>query len=645
MMRTMTAVKEYLAATLFIVIGLMAYGCGDSATVNPEVELSSLTVSPGTLQPSFNGGTTQYSVDLSNNVTSVTVTAQAAVSGDTVTINGQTTTRRVISLGAAGSTTSVNIVVSESSTSSRTYTVLLRRASLAGNNSLQGLAISPGTLAPAFNANELLYTVDVGNNVGSFRVTPTLQDPDATMTVNGQATDSGQARTITLNPAGQSTSIRMVVEAQNGTQKTYLVSVSRGVSGNNNLRSLTITPGTLDPRFSAGEVGYTVNVGNNVTSVTVTAASQDATARLTINGQQTASRSITLGPAGSSTPVIIVVTAQNGTQKTYTAGVLRAAPGGNNNLQSLTISPGPLVPNFAADTENYTVDVASTVDSVTVTPRLQTTTATMTVEGQATTSGQSRTITLRAAGLSTVIDIVVTAQNGSRKPYTVTVDRAALGGNNNLSTLSVSPGTLSPSPFTAARTAYTVNNVSSSATAITVNADPQDAGATVTINDVGGNSRSIPLPTGPSTTEIEVRVIPPNRISKTYFITVNQPAPAAPTKPATPDLIPEDDSGFLPGQDSDNITNVTTPRFRISQPGAGETPSLYVGIDPNPGAKVPATFDPVANTLRPTSALSDGVYTITSTVANGGGESPQSDPLTVTIDTAPPPPPPGNEGN
>ncbi|TKB78158.1 MAG: cadherin-like beta sandwich domain-containing protein, partial [Nitrospira sp.] len=254
--------------------------------------------------------------------------------------------------------------------------------------------------------------------------------------------------------------------------------------------------------------------------------------------------------------------------------------------------------------------------------------------------GQGRSITLNGAGSNTSINILVTAPNGSQKTYAVNVNRAALGGNNNLSGLTVSPGTLSPA-FTAARTAYAVNNAGSSTTSILVTAAPQDSSATVAINAQGGNARSIPLPGGPSSTEIEVLVIAPNSTDKTYLITVNQPAPAAPPAPASaPDLITEDDScepGIpdpavcAPGTSNvDNVTNVNTPRFRVPQPAAGETPSLYVD-----GAEVSANFDQGANTLAPTAALNDGVRTITSTVTNTATtlESAQSPSLTVTIDT------------
>ncbi|NGZ10544.1 MAG: cadherin-like beta sandwich domain-containing protein, partial [Nitrospira sp. LK70] len=306
-------------AVVAVAIGLSSSGCMGSATVNPVAELASLTVSPGTLKPAFTGGTTEYTVDLTRDVTSVRITAQPAVAGDKVTINDQATTSSVILLGAEGTTTPVSIVVSESSTNSRTYTVSLVRAAPNGNNSLQSLTVSPGTLAPAFNANTLIYSVDVANNVDSVTVTPTLSDPGATMTVNGDPATSGQASTVSLNGPGKSTVIPIVVTAQNGNSKAYIVTASRGISSNNFLDSLIISPGTLDPSpFSAGTTGYTVNLPailpGNPTSMTVTPTLQDLTASMSIsvnNGPPTninsgESRSAPLPAPGSTTLITIV---------------------------------------------------------------------------------------------------------------------------------------------------------------------------------------------------------------------------------------------------------------------------------------------------------------------------------------------------
>ena len=332
-----TSIGQYLPAALFVPVILGGPGCSDSGTVNPVVELASLTVTPGTLQPVFSGGTTQYTVDLTSDTTSVTVTAQPAVGGDTVTINGQTVTSRTVSLGPEGSTTAVSIVVSESSNNSRTYIVLLKRANLVGNNSLQSVTISPGTLTPTFNANTLTYSVDVADHVTSVNVSATKDDPNAVMSGDvtaGAGTATGSAL-IPLGGAGTSRVVVITVTAPNQSSKTYRITVERAAqASNNNLSALTVSPGNLTPQFDANTTRYTVNVGRRVTSVTVTAIPQDSNASMQINDQGTSpgqAREISLGDEGSSTNVTIRVNPPSGTAKTYTITVNRASNKGNGN--------------------------------------------------------------------------------------------------------------------------------------------------------------------------------------------------------------------------------------------------------------------------------------------------------------------------
>ena len=159
-----------------------------------------------------------------------------------------------------------------------------------------------------------------------------------------------------------------------------------------------------------------MDVASSVDSVTVTA--QPAESQCEHDGQWAGNR---LRPgqehyawrSGSSTPIPIVVTAVSGSQNTYIVTVRRAAPGGNNNLQSLTVSPGNLTPPFTASRLVYTVNVASGVDSVTVTAQPQDSGATVSIDGQTTTS---RSFSLGAPGSSTEILTEVMAPNGSVKP-------------------------------------------------------------------------------------------------------------------------------------------------------------------------------------------------------------------------------------
>lgn len=202
------------------------------------------------------------------------------------------------------------------------------------------------------------------------------------------------------------------------------------ISGNNNLSALTLSPGTLTPAVAASITDYTVTVASDVTSVTISASKADLNAILsgcvTVgSGTATGQATIPLNGPGIATSASITVTAPNGSSKTYRITVKRAAPSGNNNLSALTLSSGTLGSAFNANTLSYTMDVASTVTSVSVTPTRQDSNATITVNGQPTNSGQARTIALSGPGSNTLINIVVTAPNGAEKTYAVEVSRAA----------------------------------------------------------------------------------------------------------------------------------------------------------------------------------------------------------------------------
>jgi Cadherin-like beta sandwich domain len=269
-------------------------------------------------------------------------------------------------------------------------------------------------------------------------VTARPQNAGATVSINGQTATS---RSVSIGGPGSSTPISIVVTAVSGSQNTYIVTVNRtALGGNNNLQSLSVSPGPLAPSFSAGTTSYTVDVGTSVTSVTVTARAQDAGASVSINGQPTTNLLVPLNGAGANTTISIVVTAPNGSQKPYIVTVNRAAPGGNNNLQSLSVSPGSLAPGFNPGTRGYTVNVADTVDSVTVTARAQDAGATVSIENQTTTS---LSVLLEPAGNPTLLSIDVTAPNGNQKTYTVRVNRAASIPAPTITTTSLPNGKVS----------------------------------------------------------------------------------------------------------------------------------------------------------------------------------------------------------
>ena len=306
---------------------------------------------------------------------------------------------------------------------------------------LASLTITPpGALQPAFSSNTTSYAAEVPKTVGSVTVTASPQDSTATMTINAVSTAAGQGRSIPLGSPGSTATITITLSSQTGSESTYTVTVTRLLSSDNNLSALTVTPGILAPTFTSGTLNYAVDVATTVTSVTVAATKADPDAVISGDMPNDGQATIQLGGPGTSRNVSITVTAPNGNSKTYRVTINRAASS-NNNLSALSVTPGTLGPSFTSDRLNYTVDVATTVTSVTVAATKADPNAV--ISGDVPNDGQA-TIQLNGPGTTTQVTVTVTAQNGNSKTYRIDVERAAPSSDNNLSALSVTPGILAP---------------------------------------------------------------------------------------------------------------------------------------------------------------------------------------------------------
>ena len=99
-------------------------------------------------------------------------------------------------------------------------------------------------------------------------------------------------------------------------------------------------------------------------------------------------------------------------------------PGFDASLSGLSISPGNLSPAFDQDIFSYIVNVEHNVESVNITATLSDDNAILTINSEAVSSGETKEITLNAAGTETMIDVVVTAGDGdTEKTYTLKVNR------------------------------------------------------------------------------------------------------------------------------------------------------------------------------------------------------------------------------
>ncbi|TSI07371.1 InlB B-repeat-containing protein [Lysinibacillus sp. BW-2-10] len=290
-------------------------------------------------------------------------------------------------------------------------------------NDLSDLTLSAGTLSPSFSSNQTNYTVTVPNEVNSINFTPTAAYVNTIIQVNGTTVSSGSPVNVPLIVG--SNEIRIEVTGEENVKRTYRVTVTREVSSNANLSSLTFSHGTLNPIFSSMNTDYVINVGNEISEIDITATAEDSSATLEMNNisiPSGVSKNISLQVGLNN--VDVEVTAPNGNRKIYNIKIYRAQSN-NAYLSNLTLNNGSLNTTFNSNTFNYTSNVNYNISSIMLTPTLADSNATITVNG-GTVTNNSQTSPINLAVGPNTITIMVTAQSGiTTQTYTLTINRAA----------------------------------------------------------------------------------------------------------------------------------------------------------------------------------------------------------------------------
>jgi len=516
-----------------------AYNTGGPVTayvnikVLPTLMLSNLTISSGTLTPTFASSNTVYMAAVDNTVAAVTLKPTAANATSTITVNGAAVTSgassQSIPLTTAKTTVTI-VVTSGDGLTIQPYTVVVSKG-LSTNATLTSLKLNNGIdLSPAFSAGIARYTASVTADVTSVSVTPACTENDALIKVNDIPVQSG----ATSDPISLKTGVNVIttiVLAPNGVAtRSYTITITRAQSSNSSLASLSLSSGTLSPVFDSNTLNYTAAVSFTSTAVSITPAAVDAGAQIKVNGTAvaTGSPSAAIPLAVGANTINTIVTSQDGTTtKTYKVTVTRATPSANAILSSLALNNGlTLTPSFSAGTARYTANAANAVTSVNITPTVADATATVKVNGVAVASGSPSGNIPLAVG-SNVITTTVTAQNGtSIRTYTVTITRAP-SVNADLTGLAFNAGTLTPE-FNTATFTYS-NPVPFAVALIQLTPTAADATAKIKVNGAvvasGSPSANLPLAVG-SNTITTVVTAQDGTTTKTYTVTVTRAAPS-----------------------------------------------------------------------------------------------------------------------
>lgn len=232
-----------IAAIMLIVSAAVFPASAENAVLSFSSQKPSVGQSV-TVTVTLNPGAKMYSADFSLSYNpdiltyeSATCTANAAGGGivkAAPTLTGETKISYKFTFTAKKSGSS-NIAVSggvygfddtENYNVGASATLTVADAAKPGVATLKSLSLSQGTLSPAFAANRTNYTAKVKNNVTSCKVYATATDGKATVAVGGkEALEVGKnTRTVT-------------VTAQNGTQKTYTIVITRMAEGEEDTES------------------------------------------------------------------------------------------------------------------------------------------------------------------------------------------------------------------------------------------------------------------------------------------------------------------------------------------------------------------------------------------------------------------------
>jgi gliding motility-associated-like protein len=484
----------------------------DGTTTNPynvtvtrlpssDATLNSFTISTGTPTPDVYN---VYRSNVANTVTSFDVTAVVHEPNATITVNGNPATSGTpVTLPLNLGDNAYNLVVTAQDGTTQSYYGIVINRAFSSNNLLNSLALSAGSLSPAFDSATLNYTVQVSNATKSIDITPTF-DATAYGTHDGLPAPSGAAFTSAL--AIGDNQVPITVTAQNGTPRTYNITVNRAASTDATLVNLGImtTISGLDVPFDSAIYTYNTTVTSDVTAFTLKPIATNDGATITVNGvalNTATGNAVTLQYFSAAEPMVIVVTAGDGvTQKTYTVNVTRNFST-NNLLQSLTMNINgtitPLIPVFDPATNDYTMIISNpNVTGVVIAPVAQDSRAEVRVGGVFVATGTSKFVALQ--GGANVIPVNVLSFGGGTNTYNITINRAyssdaglinvILSGNAGYSAII--------NQATNSLTATIPNNV----TAIRLSPNASDPGGTViTVNGYaisGGASDNLPLAVG-----------------------------------------------------------------------------------------------------------------------------------------------------
>lgn len=299
---------------------------------------------------------------------------------------------------------------------------------------LKSLTTNGYSLNPSFSNEVTSYKVIVPKETSSIELSGETNDNKAT--INGLGT---------INLINDSTTKEIKVTAENGTIKIYTITIEKQKENHEEneiknddatLKSLDASGFTLNPTFDSKINNYSIKVKNNITGLNITAIPNNEKSNVAITGNKNWKE--------GNNSVIIKVTAEDGTINNYILNVTREATkekedskkmSNDNYLKELVInSSHEINKKFDSNISNYDIIVPNEVEKLDFKFTTNDPKAKVTVVGNE---------NFKVEEINT-IQIEVTAEDGTKRIYTLNVTRTTSGSDNKLKDLVIEGIDLKP---------------------------------------------------------------------------------------------------------------------------------------------------------------------------------------------------------
>ncbi len=215
-----------------------------------SANLKELSTSPVNISPAFTNDNLRYNVELASNQNSITINAITEDSNATVKImvEGE---EKDTSLTITDNETIVSIIVSNNG-ETKTYTLNVTKddnkedSTTAINTELSKLEVNGTNIELKTNVRE--YSINVGNEVSSTRITAQLKDS------NAKFKDDYGSRDVQLN-VGANT-FEIIILGDEDTKTTYKITVNRSASTSSSSQPSSTSTASQNPN-TAGPLSIT----------------------------------------------------------------------------------------------------------------------------------------------------------------------------------------------------------------------------------------------------------------------------------------------------------------------------------------------------------------------------------------------------